>query len=164
MADLSGELNVRNLGLLSAGVCGGLLGILITESKFSSAIVLGIVVGVAVAGKINHVNLFAGLAVAVLTAVILGFVTPSFWLFSTVTLFTVLDEVLHDRFVGKRGPFADFFSYRCCLKLFMLVVAMLALLPLLYAVGFLAFDLTYDATQVLFSGLRIMPRLEKLGW
>ena len=109
MADLSGELGIRDLGLFSAGVCGGLLGILMTESRFSSAIVLGIVVGVAIAGKINQVNLIVGLAVAGLTAVILGFVTPSIWLLATVAFFAVLDEVLHGRFAGRHGPFAKFF-------------------------------------------------------
>ena len=163
MADLSGELNIRKLALLSAGVCGGLLGMLMTESRFSSAIVLGIIVGAAITGKINQVNLLAGVAVAILTAVILGFVTPSIWLLATVAFFAVLDEVLHDQFAGKRGLLANFFSYRCCLKLTMLAVAILALLPLLYAVGFLAFDLAYDATSILVSRLGVMPWLKKFG-
>lgn len=163
MADLSGELKFRNLALLSAVICGGLLGILITESRFSSAIVLGIIVGVAITGKINQVNLITGVAVSLLTAVILGFVVPSIWLLATVAFFAFLDEVLHDKFAGKRVPLANFFSYRCCLKLTMLAVAILALVPLLYTAGFLAFDLTYDAAPFLFSRLGVMPRLKQLG-
>lgn len=164
VADLSGELGLRALGLLSAGVCGVFLGILITESRFSSAIVLGIIVGVAIAGKINQVNLIAGLAVTTLTALVLGFVTPSIWLLVAVAFFAVLDEVLHGRFAGRHGPLAKFFSYRCCLKVAMLALVVLAFLPLLYAVGFIVFDLTYDVAQAIFSRLRTMPRLRKLGW
>ena len=163
IADLSGELNLRNLALLSAVVCGSLLGILITESRFSSAIVLGVIVGVAVTGKINQFNLIAGVAVTFLTAVILGFVMPSIWLLAIVAFFAFIDEVLHDQFAGKSFPFTSFFSYRCCLKLTMLILAILALLPPIYPVGFLAFDLTYDITPLIFSRLGVMPRLKKFG-
>lgn len=163
VADLSGELGSRRLALLSAIVCGCLLGILITESSFSSAIILGVILGVALTGKINQLNLIIGAAVTFLTALLLGFVMPSIWLLAIVAFFAFIDEVLHDQFAGKSVPLAKFFSYRCCLKSFMLIVAILALVPPIYPIGFLTFDLTYDFSQVLFSRLGVMPWLKKLG-
>lgn len=161
LADLGGELRISNLAFFSAGICGILFGALIVESGFSSAIVLGAVLGVAAAGKINRANLVFGVVVAVLTALILGFSMPLAWLLLVVALFAFLDEVLHDRFIVKSDLLNRLFAYRCCLKLAMIGLAALNLLPLLYAGGFLLFDLTYDVAAVLFDKLGIVPWLRK---
>jgi len=161
LADLGGELRISNLAFFSAGICGILFGILIAESSFSSAIVSGIVLGVAVAGKINRVNLVFGLAVATLTAFILGFSVPLVWLLLIAALFAFLDEILHDRFAVRAGLLNGLFAYRCCLKLAVIGLAVLNLLPLLYAGGFLLFDITYDVAAVLFDRLGVVPWLRK---
>lgn len=163
LADFSGEWGVHALGFFFAGVCGILFGVLISESEFSSAIILGIIIGTAAAGKINRPNLVFGVIVIAVTIFMAGYATPLMWFLLTVTFFAFLDEVGHDRFMGLRGLIASFFHYRCGLKLTVSLLAVLGLLPYLYAGGFLTFDLTYDAAAILISKLRIMPRLEKLN-
>lgn len=164
VADFSGEWRSRDVSILFAAISGLLLGLLITESAFSSAIVLGIIIGVGASGKINKPNLVLGVIVVVITALIFGFSTPSFWHLLIIASFAFFDEVGHGRFAGRGGFLAKFFSIRGSLKLVVILLAVIESLPILYAGGFLVFDLTYDLTTFLIEKLRIVPRLEKIGW
>ncbi len=162
LADFSGEQFNNYISILFGVVSGFLLGLLTTDSAFSSAIVLGVIIGVGASGKINKPNLVIGLIVIAVTALIFGFYMPSFWLLLIIALFAFFDEVEHDRFVGKGGFLAKFFAIRGSLKLLVIFLAAIGSLPILYAGGFLVFDLTYDLTTFLIMKLRIMPRLAKI--
>jgi len=163
VADFSGEWRDRNASILFAFISGFLLGLLITESAFSSAIILGMIIGVGASGKINKPNLVLGIVVVVITALIFGFSTPSFWHLLIIAFFAFFDEVEHNRFTGRSGFLAKFFSIRGSLKMVVILLAAIGSLPILYAGGFLVFDLTYDLTTFLIKKLRIVPRLEKIG-
>jgi len=158
IADTSGERSHSVLSYLLASLSGVLFGILISESKISSAIMLGIIIGVAASAKVNKPNLVFGLAVAIATATICGFAIPTLWLFLAVTTFAFIDEIGHNHYTKLRKPLRWFFHYRCSLKVTIVFLMIMTVLPLVYGVGFLLFDAGYEATSTLVDRLGPMPR------
>jgi hypothetical protein len=160
VADTTGERSRSVLSYLSASLSGVLFGILISESKISSAIMLGIVIGAGASAKINKPNLVFGLAVAIVMATICGFAIPTMWLFLAVTTFAFIDEIGHNSYVKLKSPLRWFFHYRCLLKVSIVFLTLMTVLPLVYCVGFLLFDAGYEATSALIDRLGPMPRFK----
>lgn len=147
LADFFGEKgdNVRQYP--PAVISAFTFGLLISESSYSSSIILGIIVGVTLSKKVNQVNLVLGLILSLLTALILGFQIPVLWLLAVISSFSLIDELCHDRFTEKMNRFRKFFNFRPILKIVMILMAAFSLIEVLYALAFLCFDLTYDATD-----------------
>jgi len=160
ITDTTGERGHSVLSYLLAGLSGVLFGILISESKISSAIMLGIVIGVMASAKVNKPNLVFGLAVAIITAIICGFTIPTLWLFLAVTTFAFIDEVGHNRYSKLKSPLGWFFQYRCSLKVAIIFLMIMTVLPLVYCMGFLLFDAGYEAASALLDRLGPMPRFK----
>jgi len=160
ITDTTGERNRSVLSYLLAGLSGVLFGILISESKISSAIMLGIVIGVVASAKVNKPNLVFGLAIAIITAAICGLTIPTLWLFLVVMTFAFIDEMGHNRYSKLKSPLNWFFQYRCSLKVTIVFLMIMTVLPLVYGMGFLLFDAGYEATSALLDRLWPMPRFK----
>lgn len=148
LADHTGERSRGAAPFAVAGICGLIFGALVSESGFSSAIVLGIIIGVGLSKKIDRKNLVFGLAMTAFSALLLGPELPIAWLLVVVTLSSLLDEYSHDRLAVKSGV-GIIFRYRPILKAAIVVSTVVSALPWVYAVAFLLFDLSYDATGAL---------------
>ncbi len=148
LADFFGEIGCW-LGYVSAAGSAACLGLLLVDSPVSSAIVLGIAVGVVLAGKVDRGNLVFGLLLGLGVAAVLGFlfggfVFPSVSVLAVVAAGALLDELGHDRFGALEG-WGAVFRFRSVLKVAVLVLFGLGLVNLANAVGFFCFDLLYDA-------------------
>ena len=149
IADYSGERSSRSRSLLSASIAALIFGLLLSHSPVSSSIILGIIIGVLFSGKIDQLNLTVGLALTVLIAFLLTFQFPVLWLLSIVSVFSFIDEFLHDRYSSKNKLFAKVLVLRPFLKLTFLLLATLSMIEVRYLVGFFSFDLSYDLTSML---------------
>ena len=147
LADFFGEKGGNILQYFSAAISALTLGLLVSESSYSSSIILGIIFGVALSGKINRLNLVLGLVLTLLIAGILGFQPPTLWLLIVVSTSSFIDEFLHDRFTEKKSCLKRFFRFRPILKLVMISLAVLSFIEFIYALAFWSFDLAYDATD-----------------
>lgn len=124
------------------------MGLLISDSSISSSIVLGIIVGVTLAGKIDQLNLMIGLGLSLTMAVLLGFNSPEIPLLAVIAAASLKDEVGHDRFASRR-ILTRFFHFRMVLKTTMILLAVLNWIDLVHMLGFFCFDLSYDITELL---------------
>lgn len=153
LADYLGESRQSGQAYSVAILSGILLGLLLQVGREESSYVAGIILGVALGGKIDRPNLIVGL----LTVGTIGFVlvlvqrllTPIPWLLAVVTGLALLDELAHDRLTGRRGPAEIFSRLRPCLKVGTVIMALAGLVSVLAATAFLGFDVCYGATSLL---------------
>lgn len=150
LSDHTGEKRRGAIPFIIAGMCGLIFGTLVSESSFSSAIVLGIIVGVGLSKKIDRKNLVFGLAMTAFSALLLGPELPTAWLLVVVASSSFLDELSHDRLTTKGGV-GMLFRYRPILKATIVVSAVASALSWVYAIAFLLFDLSYDVTGALLA-------------
>jgi len=143
-ADFLGERDGRGRAVLAAAAAALLFGLLMTESAVSASIILGLLLGVTAARKVDRPNLVVGLILTFIVALLLGVQPPQPGLVAVVAVISVVDEWGHDARAGSAGAVALFFRHRCALKLAMSLLAVLGEIPILYLMGFLAFDLAYD--------------------
>ena len=134
-------------GYLSAAVSAVCMGFLIADNSSSSSIVLGIMIGVTLAGKLDQLNLIFGLCATLISAAVLGFSVPNLPLLAIVLVAALLDEVGHEK-VKSPGILATFFHFRMVLKAVVASLALLMWIDLFHAVGFFCFDVAYDATNI----------------
>lgn len=139
---------------LTAGLSGVAFGLLIARDEFSSSLVIGIIVGVTVAAKVNRPNLIFGALVTFLSSLLMGYEQPVLWLLLAVSFSSFIDEVGHDRFGSGEGFMSIFFRYRSALKIVVAMLAASSLLPYPQAIGFFCFDVSYDVV-----GWLLKPRL-----
>jgi len=151
LADQTGEDRHNKAGYLSAAIAGTLLGSIISYGPEEASIVIGIIIGVSLARKIDRPNLLLGLIITVTTAYILGFETPRLWLLLLVSALSLVDEFGHDRLGAKTSSLGVFFRYRVSLKVALLFAAAASIVSDTAAIGFLGFDSAYDATNWLLS-------------
>ena len=151
IADFLGERENTRWSYLSAIICAFFFGLLISESRFSSSLLLGIIIGVSLSNKVDKPNLMLGLVITLLTAFYFGFKMPILWLLLVVALFTFIDEVGHDRLHSTMGVLTRVLRFRPALKLLMIVLSGLAQIQIIYLVSFLCFDLSYDLTNYLLT-------------
>ena len=137
----------RSRGFVFAAISALCLGFLISANSVSSAIVLGIILAVTVAGKIDQLNLLIGLGFTVVIAIILGFSFPDLPLLAVVTLSALIDEVGHEKITARR--YSGFFRFRMTLKIIMIMLAISMQINLIYTLGFLCFDFSYDALTLI---------------
>lgn len=152
LADQTGENKQSTIGYITAIAAGVLLGSLTSYGPEESSIVAGIVIGVALAKKIDRPNLLLGLLMTVASAYVLGFEAPKPWLVLLVAVISLLDEIGHDRLGQKSSPLGLFFRYRGTLKVTFPIAAITSLVSATAAVGFLGFDIAYEAMKMLLSG------------
>ncbi len=151
LADRQGE-NSRGLGAYGSAILSGvLLGTLMHVGADESSYVLGIVLGVAFGGKIDRPNLWAGLLTVAIVALILGLSEPFLWLVAVVAILSLIDEIGHGRLSKRRDLLGLMFRYRAALKIATILLAMASLISLTAAIGFLCFDLSYDAVSQILS-------------
>jgi hypothetical protein len=160
IADATGEKPNNVLSYPLAGMAGVLFGVLMAESKISSAIMLGIAAGVTMSAKVDKPNLAFGLTVAVVTAIVCGLAMPPVWLFLAVAIFSFADELGHNRYGKLKGPLRWFFQYRCTLKVAIVFLTIIAVIQPVYCIGLLLFDAGYEATSALINRLGPMPRFK----
>ncbi|MBD3262695.1 MAG: hypothetical protein GF334_13680 [Candidatus Altiarchaeales archaeon] len=126
---------------------GLLMGILITVDTPSAEILLAIIFGVAITGKLDN-NAFRSVAlIAIFMPVFVmlsGFMDYTWdvrWTSLSVLLFAaVLDEVLDEQAHRRRIPLLHF---RPVMKLTMVVITFLGFYHWVYVLAFLAFDVGY---------------------
>lgn len=115
---------------------------------------LGIIIGVAASKKVNQPNLSMGLILTLSATIIITLASNDFswlpipWLLAVVASISLADEVCHDRLNQSKSPF-QLFRFRPLLKLTILALALAAQVEAIYAFGFLSFDFTYDAADLL---------------
>lgn len=146
LADIYGE---RGRGYVFAAVSAAFMGIIISDSPISSSIILGIIIGVALARKIDQPNLIFGLGLTLATAIIFGFNFPDLPLLATVSVAALIDEVGHDK-ITSRDILEKFFRFRMALKAAMVILTILRWIDIVYAIGFFCFDISYDLTHIIF--------------
>ena len=143
LADIYGE---RGRGYVFSVVSAVGMGTLISDSPLSSSMVLGIIVGVVLAGKVDRPNLVVGLGLTLVVSAVLGFNIPDFALLAIIALAALIDEVGHDR-VTSRGILGKFFRIRMVLKAVVVVLTVLGLIDVIHCAGFLSFDVVYEVTN-----------------
>ncbi len=151
LADQTGEDKRSKIGYITAIAAGVLLGSLTSYGPEESSIVAGIVIGVALAKKIDRPNLLLGLLVTLVSSYILGFKTPIPWIILLVAVLSLLDELGHDLLGQRKSPLGLFFRHRGALKVAFPISAIASLVSATAAVGFLGFDVAYEAMNKLLS-------------
>ncbi len=148
-SDFLGERENTRLAVLSAVASSLVFGVLMSESVFSSSLILGLFIGVTASRKVDRPNLVLGLILTFAFALLLEVKTPTLWLVIVVTLFTFIDEWGHERFSRTEGAAALFFRYRLALKLATGLLTLMSQIEVLHLMGFLCFDLSYDLTNLI---------------
>jgi len=125
--------------------------LLMIESEYSSAIAIGIIVGVLLSGKVNRPNLIFGLILIISLSLLLGFVFPN-QIVIPISIFGYIDEIFHEKFNSRFEILNTFFRFRPVLKSVIAIFFLLNWLPLTYSIGFFCFDLSYDLTSTIILG------------
>ena len=120
--------------------------LLMIESEYSSAIIIGIIVGVLLSGKVNRPNLVFGLTLIISLSLLMGFVFPN-QIVILISIFAFTDEVFHEKINNRFKILKAFFQFRPVLKIAIASFFLLKWLPLTYLIGFFCFDLSYDLTS-----------------
>lgn len=144
LADFYGR---KHISYIFAVISAISMGLLISDSPSSSSIVLGIILGVSLTGKVDQPSLVMGLGLTLATSIIVGFTMPNFSLLAVITVTTLIDEIGHDR-ITSGNILANFFRFRMTLKTIIIILAALTQVDVIHAAGFFSFDLSYDVVSV----------------
>jgi hypothetical protein len=148
-SDFLGERENKLLAFLSAVASSLVFGVLMSESVFSSSLILGLFIGVIASRKVDRPNLVLGLVLTFAFALLFEVKAPTIWLVIVVGLFAFVDEWGHEKLSRKVGLTALFFRYRLALKLVMGLLTLMSQIQALHLMGFLCFDLSYDLTNLI---------------
>ena len=148
--DLLDDLEKPNLAWIPLTVSGLLFGLLMTVSEYDLALLVSIIIGVLVSGKVNRLQYSIGFILIFLVIAILGLPFVNSWLewaalVAMMFLAAVLDEKGNDWADHDKSPRAyKFFQFRFTMKVtvVLLVVLWPSLLPT--AVGLWIFDTGYE--------------------
>lgn len=158
LADDLGESGQSRKAYVPAILSGILLGLLFLAGRDESSYVAGIVLGVALGGKVDRPNLVVGLLTIGITGLILVLFQRLFppipWLLAVVTGLALLDERAHDRLTGRGGLSGALTGLRPGLKVATVIMALAGLVSVPAAAGFLGFDLCYEATSLIINESR----------
>lgn len=141
----------REMAALLAPVIVGLWIALSAMDGTSATILLAILAGVVVCGKVDN-KVFQGGTVALVGGLLLSGRFQMLWLpFAVLTLLGVLDERGNDYVDGHEAPRAleFFFLHRFSMKVGCIALYGASYLAWYHVVGFLAFDTAYDAVGAL---------------
>jgi hypothetical protein len=139
----------RSLALLLAVACGLLMGYLIATDANSAVVFVSIVLGVALAKKIDNIAFIVGAILVLGTPVAyLTFVNQvalNWGALFILTLAGLFDEWGNDLYDQKKlgGAAGRFFAYRSTMKIAMFVLPAFGAIPWLYFFAFFAFDISY---------------------
>lgn len=147
-SDFLGERENIFLAVLSAVASSLVFGVLMSESVFSSSLILGLFIGVIISRKVDRPNLVLGVILTFAFAFLFEIKAPTIWLMIVVALFAFIDEWGHEKLSQKRGLTVLFFRYRLALKLVMSLLTLMSQIQVLHLMGFLCFDLSYDLTNL----------------
>ena len=148
-SDFLGERENILPAILSAVASSLVFGVLMSESVFSSSLILGLFIGVAASRKVDRPNLILGVILTFVFALLFELKTPTMWLVIVVALFAFIDEWGHEKLTQKSGLKALFFRYRLTLKLVLSLLTLMSQIQALHLMGFLCFDLSYDLTNLI---------------
>ncbi|MEK6977301.1 MAG: hypothetical protein AABX40_02725 [Candidatus Hydrothermarchaeota archaeon] len=141
----------REVAVLLAPLVVGLWIALSTMDGTSATILLAILAGVAVCGKVDN-KVFQGGALALVAGLWLSGKLQVLWLpFAALTFLGVLDEKGNDYVDGHEAPkvLQFFFLHRFSMKVGCMALYGASYLAWYHVVGFLAFDTAYDAVGTL---------------
>jgi hypothetical protein len=146
LADIYSERRLNATSYAVAGATAILFGLLIADNPASSTLILGIMIGVTLAAKVNRMSLIFGGVVTLLVAGALGISTPIVWMLGVVAALTWVDEIGHEVFGSDVRVPARFFRWRLALKLGVFVLTATRWLDVSYTLSFYGFDFAYDVT------------------
>ncbi|MFQ5762191.1 MAG: hypothetical protein ACE5PO_04070 [Candidatus Bathyarchaeia archaeon] len=161
LADRWGERGVSPWGYVAAAACAAAFWFLIQGDANVATVVLAIVVGNVLALKTDKPNLIVGVALLAGLSLAFGYSLPVFPLLVPLVAAALLDELLHDK---QWGPAVArrLFRYRILMKGLVVALGLAGLLMPAATVGFILFDVGYDATAYALE-TRGLVRLDASG-
>ncbi len=126
----------------------------------SATILFAVLLGVLLAGKIDNLVFRTSSASIILVLVCSGRFEPLSWTFAALVLAGVLDEKGNDLVVSHHvSRFMEFFlRHRFSMKVGVLAVCAASLMPWVYLLAFLSFDLAYDTVGFISMGFLTKTR------
>lgn len=148
--DLLDELDKPDLSWVPLALAGILFGLIMTVSEWDLALMMSIIIGVIVSGKVNRLQFVVGFVLIFVVVIFIGVPPISSWLdwlAVVIMMFfaAVLDERGNDWADQEVSPKAyKFFEYRFTMKVSVILISLIW--PLLFpaAVGLWFFDLGYE--------------------
>jgi len=148
--DLLDELDKPDLSWVPLALAGILFGFIMTVSEWDLALMVSILIGVIVSGKVNRLQFVVGFVLIFVVVLLVG-IPPIIswldWLTLVIMMFlaAVLDERGNDWADREASPKAyKFFEYRFTMKVSVILISLIWPLLLPAAVGLWFFDLGYE--------------------
>ncbi len=148
--DLLDELERGDLAWLPLAVSGVLFGVIMANSEWDLVLMTGIVMGVLLSGKVNHVQFAAGFVMIVLSLLVLGVPVITDWAgWSAMLIMLLMAAMLDERGLDwtdrHQFPVAYwFFELRFTLKISAILLAIPWPMFLPSAIGLWIFDAGYE--------------------
>jgi len=148
--DLLDELDKPDLSWVPLALAGILFGLIMTVSEWDLALMMSIIIGVIVSGKVNRLQFVVGFVLIFVVVILIGIPPITSWLdWLTLVIMmffaAVLDERGNEWADQEISPKAyKFFEYRFTMKVSVILISLVW--PLLFpaAVGLWFFDLGYE--------------------
>ncbi|MGY5858901.1 MAG: hypothetical protein RTU63_05995 [Candidatus Thorarchaeota archaeon] len=148
--DLLDELDKPDLSWVPLALAGVLFGFIMTVSEWDLALMMSIIIGVIVSGKVNRLQFVVGFVLIFTVMILVGIPPISSWLdWLTLVIMMFLAAVLDER--GNEwtdqevSPRAyKFFEYRFTMKVSVLLISLIWPLLLPAAIGLWFFDIGYE--------------------
>jgi hypothetical protein len=144
----------RMFGALFNVIACGTLGLLAGSDPWAATVVLGILLGVLISGKVDSwLHAIGAVVFLVLAMPSLRLIEPAQYLpvLVTVVVGSCADEYLHDGLARGPAKVRRVLQYRCGLDLVLLALVMIGKLPLLYCFAMWTFDAAYIGAQLVIS-------------
>ena len=148
--DLLDELDKPDLSWVPLALAGILFGLIMTVSEWDLALMMSIIIGVIVSGKVNRLQFVVGFVLIFVVVILIGIPPISNWLdWLTLVIMMFLAAVLDERGTDwadqEVSPNAyKFFEHRFTMKVSVILISLIW--PLLFpaAVGLWFFDFGYE--------------------
>ena len=148
--DLLDELDRPDLSWVPLALAGILFGLIMTVSEWDLALMMSIIIGVVVSGKVNRKQFVVGFVLIFAVVILVGIPPISSWLdWLTLVIMMFLAAVLDER--GNEwtdqeiSPRAyKFFEYRFTMKVSVILISLIWPLLLPAAIGLWFFDFGYE--------------------
>ena len=141
----------KKLALLLAPFLGGLWAYTMFISPFSATILLSILLGVILKGKIDNIAHFSGVIIIIPVILILGIellIIPLLFLAAAALLDELGNDCVEDSYdTVSRNPmsrfFVYFFDHRWLLKIAVLFLSVIGMIPIHFFFAMIFFDYSY---------------------
>jgi|WetSurMetagenome_2_1015567.scaffolds.fasta_scaffold174244_2 hypothetical protein len=167
----------RKKAKITAVLCGLLMSYLVVTDSPSTSIFLGMIAALIITKKVDNTGFYLGIAIVVAMPLAFSNLVRINWLPLTFLAVTgILDEIGNDwadRRMEKRdfGICANtdppqycfvekFFTYRMAMKGAVLVLAFSSIVPWIYFIAFMLFDISYLLVDLYASDIRV-PRISR---